>query len=138
PQPTPAPVCEGGNQPAPYEAPAMQQFSDSHPGLIKDCTGKPVANEYLIQAVRFLQTKDCRWGFMKKSGGRIPRDILAYRSRGEGEGTNYFYVIDFVGSGCNNTPGTPDFNDPANGARPVWILTNPDGFADNGTWSYDP
>ena len=75
---------------------------------------------------------------MKKSGGRIPRDILAYRSRGEGEGTHYFYVIDFVASGCGNTPSDPGFSDPALEAKPTWILTNPDGYADNGVWSYDP
>ena len=108
------------------------------PGMINDCEGKPIANDFLITTVRRLQQKNPRWGFMVKPDGRIPRDILAYAWGNEMQGTHNFFVIDFVIAGCNNTPSDPAFEEDQLNARPGWIITNPDGYADNGVWSRDP
>jgi hypothetical protein len=123
---------------APYEYDLVRQFSDQNPDLIFDCTGHPFANEFLIQTVRMLQQKDPRWGFFVKPDGRIPRDILAYAWGDEHEGTHNTYVIDFVASGCSNTLGDPNFNDPNYSASVWWNVTNPDGYASNGVWTANP
>jgi hypothetical protein len=120
------------------ESAYIQSFSNQHPGLINDCRGMPIANEFLIEVVRLLQQKDGRWGFFRKPDGRIPRDILAYAWGEELEGTHNTYVIDFVSSGCNNSPSDPTFNDPAPNASVWWNITNPEGYADNGVWTANP
>jgi hypothetical protein len=123
----------------PDEEDVVDAVNNANPGMINDCTGIPIVNNFLLTVVRELQKKDPRWGFMKKeSPFRIPRDILAYRKTDEGEGTHQFFVIDFVSSGCNNWPGLEEYDDPATNAGVYWNLTNPDGYAGNGTWSFDP
>jgi len=126
--------------PPPNMSSVAQAISDANPGMINDCTGQPIANNFLITVVRALQQRDSRWGFMIKDGGaRIPRDILAYAWSDGREGTQKFFVIDFVMSGCANNPGQPEFDDPATGASVGWIVHNLDtGYADNGVWSYNP
>ncbi len=124
----------------PDEEAAVEAIDAANPGMINDCTGIPIVNNFLLTVVRSLQQKDPRWGFMKKSSPfRIPRDVLAYRWSSEGEGTHKFFVIDFVSSGCNNWPGIPEYDDPMPNAGVWWHVTNPDGgIANNGTWSFDP
>jgi hypothetical protein len=125
--------------PPPDESATAEAIANQNPGMINDCTGRPIANNFLIYVVRALQQKDRRWGYMKKDGGaRIPRDILAFAWGGPQEGTNNFFVIDFVSSGCNNTPSDPNFAQPATNAGVWWNVTNPNGYADNGVWSANP
>lgn len=119
----------------------IKSISDANPGMINDCTGQPIANNFLITVIRALQAKDPRWGFMVKydPNKRIPRDIIAYRSRDEMDGTHNFYVIDFVSAGCNNTPSDPNFTVPATTAGVYFNLLNgSDGYAGNGVWQFDP
>jgi len=122
----------------PNEYDLVKSIADSNPGMINDCNGFPV-NNFLLTVVRALQQKDPRWGFMKKENPfRIPRDVVAYAWSSEREGTNNFFVIDMVASGCANWPGAPEYDDPAPDAGPAWQVTNPDGIANNGTWSFNP
>jgi hypothetical protein len=117
-----------------YSDELEQVMSDIH-----NCEGQPLATTWLIEAVRRLQIIDPRFGFMIKDGGnKIPRDIITYNWNGEGEGSNWFYVFDVVVAGCNNSPGDADYEQPAYEARVGWQFCNPDGYADNGYWSYDP
>jgi hypothetical protein len=131
----------GSGQPGagpPNEFGFVKSISDSNPGLINDCVGRPIANNFLNEVIRRLQQRDPRWGYFKKPDGRIPRDILAYAWGSETEGTHNTFVIDFVASGCGNTPSDPGFADPASNASVAWQITNPDGLATNGVWSASP
>jgi hypothetical protein len=122
----------------PNMAEFIRQFSDQHPGLINDCMGRPIANDFLIGVVRELQRLSPRWGFFRKPDGRIPRDILAFAWGSESEGTHNTFVIDIVSDGCSNDPQDPAFNNYNPNARPFWNVTNPDGYADNGVWTANP
>ncbi|MEQ1878660.1 MAG: hypothetical protein ABL958_18600, partial [Bdellovibrionia bacterium] len=136
PQPTPPPEPTPGTPP--FEEDLVKQINAANPGMINDCAGRPIANDFLITTVRELQKKNPRWGFFRKPDGRIPRDILAYAWGNETEGTHNTFVIDFVMAGCNNSPNDPAFEEDQPNARPGWIVTNPDGYADNGVWARDP
>lgn len=106
---------------------------------ITNCEGRPLATDWQLEAVRRLQEIDPRFGFMIKDGGaKIPRDIIAFNWNSEGEGSQWFYVFDVVGAGCNNTPSDPDYETPALDARVAWQFCNPEGYANNGTWSFNP
>jgi hypothetical protein len=129
----------GNPAPPPNMYSLAQSIANANPGMINDCAGHPYANNFLITVVNALRKQDRRWGFFKKPDGRVPRDILAYDWRGEGEGTANTFVIDFVTSGCNNTqPSDSHFADPAGSAGVGWDVTNPEGYAGNGVWTANP
>ncbi len=132
--------CEAGPVTIPpSEIELLRQIRDANPGMINDCVGQPIANNFLITTIRELQKKDCRWGFFLKPDGRIPRDILAYAWDVQKQGSNNVFIYDFVSAGCGNTPWDPTFADPAPTANVYWGILNADtGFADNGVWTYDP
>lgn len=136
----PVAKCERGPVTLPpSEIDLLKAIRDANPGMINDCTGHPVANNFLLTVVRELQKKDCRWGFFLKPDGRIPRDILAYAWDVDKQGSHNTFIYDFVSAGCGNTPWDPTFEDPATGANVYWGLLNEStGTADNGVWVYDP
>jgi hypothetical protein len=138
--PPPQAKCEVGPVSVPAsELDLLKQIRDANPGMVNDCTGHPIANNFLLTAVRELQKKDCRWGFMLKPDGRIPRDIIAYAWDVTKQGSHNMFIYDMVSSGCNNTPWDPGFEDPQPNANVWWNLLNAaDGFAGNGVWTYDP
>ncbi|HUP57617.1 MAG TPA: hypothetical protein VM598_09215, partial [Bdellovibrionota bacterium] len=55
----------------------IRQIRDANPGMINDCKGQPVANNFLIKTINELRKYDKRWGYFYKPDGRIPRDIIA-------------------------------------------------------------
>ena len=128
----------------------IKSIMDSNPALVRDCTGHPYVNDMMVRIVGELQKLDPCWGYMKKSPPlapykTIPRDILAYAWGGESEGSQNFFVIDFVGSGCDNNPGSEEFSKPADRASFAWSFQNApycsnctSGYAGNGRWSSTP
>ncbi|MEQ1875949.1 MAG: hypothetical protein ABL958_04835, partial [Bdellovibrionia bacterium] len=60
PQPTPPPEPTPGTPPD--EEDLVKQINAANPGMINDCAGQPIANNFLITTVRELQKKNPRWG----------------------------------------------------------------------------